>query len=674
MSLALFSLGNIPSALGQTPRPAGEPDKAGAYYNFAMAHLYGELAGQYGNRGEYYNKAIEFYKEALKLDPSVTFVLEELTDLYVQGNQLKSAITEAESMLAQDPNNLAARRMLARIYTRSIGDQQGKVDEAMLRKAIEQYLVITQKDPKDLDSWLTLGRLQRGVKDSVSAEKSFKKALELEANNEDALTGLAMVYSDVGDTKNMIEALRQVTDHSPNERSLATLGAAYEEMRDYAAAAEVLKRALALKPENAQIKRALAQDLLLAEQYDEALKQYQELANEDAKDVQAQLRISEIYRHKSDFAKAHAALAKAKEADKASLEVRYEEINLLDAEGKRDEAITMLRGMLDETAKRTYTTGEKASRVQLIERLAELYRDAKQFNKAVEVTRQIAEIEPQAGPQVAMYVIQTLQVAKDYAAAQAEADAALKKYPNDRRLKLAHAGLLADRGQVDAAAAEVRTLLGAGQDLETYRQLAAIYEKAKNYPEMEKALAAAEKLSDSKQDKEMIYFTRGAMYEKQKKYSAAEAEFRKVIESNPKSANALNYLGYMFADRGVRLDEANDLIRKALEIDPKNGAYLDSLGWVNYHLNKLDEAERNLLQSIEIMAGDPTVYDHLGDVYLKEGKVKEAIAQWQLSLKEWEKTPQSDQDPAEVAKVTKKLESAKVRLARESSSVSDKQR
>ena len=160
---------------------------------------------------------------------------------------------------------------------------------------------------------------------------------------------------------------------------------------------------------------------------------------------------------------------------------------------------------------------------------------------------------------------------------------------------------------------------------------------------------------------------RGAMYEKMKKYSNAEAEFRKVLEVNAQNAGALNYLGYMLADRNMRLEEAQEMIRKALEIDPDNGAYLDSLGWVNYRLDKLDEAERNLRQSIERINGDPTVYDHLGDVYLKQGKVKDAIAQWQLSLKEWEKTPQSEADPAEVAKVTKKLEGARVRLARESS-------
>ena len=123
----------------------------------------------------------------------------------------------------------------------------------------------------------------------------------------------------------------------------------------------------------------------------------------------------------------------------------------------------------------------------------------------------------------------------------------------------------------------------------------------------------------------------------------------------------------MLADRNTRLEEARDLIRKALDIEPDNGAYLDSLGWVNYRLNKLDEAEVNLRQSIERIHGDPTVYDHLGDVYLKQGKVKDAIAQWQLSIKEWERTPQSELDPEEVAKVTKKLEGARVRLARESS-------
>jgi tetratricopeptide (TPR) repeat protein len=376
--------------------------------------------------------------------------------------------------------------------------------------------------------------------------------------------------------------------------------------------------------------------------------------------------MSEIYRQKKMFNESRAALAKAKELDSDNIEIRYDEVNLLEAEGKGEQAIAALKGLLDDTARKNYNNAEKASRTMLLERLAGLYRDAHQYPKAIEALRQIGEIDPSASPRVSANIVETYRAAKDFPAALAEADAAVKKYPKDRVVKVVHASLLADMGKVDQGAAEIRELLTGDKDRETYLTLAQIYEKGKNFEEMGKALDAAEKLSERKQEKESIYFMRGAMYEKMKKYANAEAEFRKVLDVNPQNAGALNYLGYMLADRNVRLEEASQMIRKALEIDPDNGAYLDSLGWVNFRMDKLDEAEKNLRLSIERVNGDPTVYDHLGDVYLKQGKVKDAIAQWQQSLKEWEKTPQSETDPDEVAKVTKKLESARVRLARES--------
>ena len=88
----------------------------------------------------------------------------------------------------------------------------------------------------------------------------------------------------------------------------------------------------------------------------------------------------------------------------------------------------------------------------------------------------------------------------------------------------------------------------------------------------------------------------------------------------------------MLADRNVRLQEAQQLISKALEADPNNGAYLDSLGWAYYRMDKLAEAESALRHAVERYSKDPTVHDHLGDVLFKQGKVKEAIAQWQMSL------------------------------------------
>jgi len=111
---------------------------------------------------------------------------------------------------------------------------------------------------------------------------------------------------------------------------------------------------------------------------------------------------------------------------------------------------------------------------------------------------------------------------------------------------------------------------------------------------------------------------------------------------------------------------AESMVRKALQEEPENYAYLDSMGWVLYRLDRLPEAGQNLRRALEYMSSDATVHDHLGDVYFHEGKIREAIAQWQSSLKNYETSAPTEVEQGDVAKVQKKLEGAKVRLARES--------
>src|SRR5215472_4240434 len=209
----------------ETPAPAAaDQNKAGAYYNFAMGRLYAELAASEGNKNDYVNKAILHYKEALKLDPSSPIIFEELTDLYIQTNHLADAVSQAEEILKQNPDNLDARRMLGRIYTRMIPENQpGRIDEKYVRNAIEQFQKITQKEPKDAESWVMLGRLYRVSNNSPDAEKAFNAALEADPTNEDALTGLASLYADLGDSRRAIEKLKALAEKTPNERTVGVL-------------------------------------------------------------------------------------------------------------------------------------------------------------------------------------------------------------------------------------------------------------------------------------------------------------------------------------------------------------------------------------------------------------------------------------------------------------------
>ena len=630
-----------------------------------MGRLYALLAGAEGSK-EDVAKAIENYQEALKLDPTASIIFEELTDLYIQTGRLQDAVTQADDLLKKNPDNLDARRMLGRIYTRMIGGnpQEGRINENYLRQAIDQYQKITQKDPKDAESWVMLGRLYRVSNNSPDAERSFKEALNIDPENEEALTGLGSLYMDLGDTKSAIDKLKAATDKSPSERTLAALAKAYEDTKNYKAAADTLKRALEIAPDDSRYIHELAEDLLFSDQVDEALKLYQDLAAEEPRVPDYQLRISQIYRVKGDLAKAREALNKAKQADPQSLGVRDEEVSLLLAEKKYNEAVTALKSILDDTTRKNYSSFEKETRVRFLQKLGEAYRESEQYPQAVDTFHQILALDSDAGPQVSVEVAETYRRQKDYPSAMKEADAALKKYPKERMVVAEHASLLADQMKVDQAATEMRSLLDGKQDLSIELEIAQIYEKGKRWNDMAKALDDAEKLSQSPEEKENVYFSRGAMLERQKRYEEAETQFRKVIDLNPKSAGALNYLGYMLADRNVRLDEAYDLIKKALEIEPDNGAYLDSLGWVYYRQGKLDQAE-GLLQRALQSQGDPTVHDHLGDVYLKEGKIREAIAQWQASLKEFKAQPPSADDPDEVSSVNHKLDDAQAKLARQ---------
>jgi Flp pilus assembly protein TadD len=147
-------------------------------------------------------------------------------------------------------------------------------------------------------------------------------------------------------------------------------------------------------------------------------------------------------------------------------------------------------------------------------------------------------------------------------------------------------------------------------------------------------------------------------------YDQSEAQFRKALAIDPHNPGVLNYLGYMLADQGVKLPEALTLIREAVDLEPQNGAYLDSLGWVYFKSGQYTEAEENLRKANARMDTDPTVHDHLGEVYEKTGNLKMAVLQWERSMTEYAHSLPADAEPEDVQKVQHKLENARVKLAK----------
>ncbi|MGA8617705.1 MAG: tetratricopeptide repeat protein [Candidatus Sulfotelmatobacter sp.] len=650
---------------------ASKLDHAAAYYHYTLAHMYEEQVTIYG-RSDLANKAMDEYRLAIEADPSSEFLTSALAELYVKTGRIRDAVLEAQDIIKRDPSNLEAHKLLGRIYLRSLGDTPGNGNgsDNVLKLAIEQYEMIVKIEPTNVDDHLLLGRLYRLNNDLQKAENELKTAVKLDPDSEEAVTTLALLYTDEGDTAHALQVLSSVPDAGRSAKLYAALGTTYEQRKDYKSAIDAYKHAIQLDRDNLDAIRGLAENLLNDGQIDAALDQYRVIADANPEDAQTYLRISEIYRRQGKYDEAMDSLKKAQAMVPDALEVPYNIAVVYQAQGRYEEAEKILQDLLKKTEKpdNSYSQADRNNRGIFIERLGMVYRDQENYQAAVDTFRKMIPLGDENARTGYQDVIDTYREAKQWTEATSTAKEATQKLPNDRDLRMVLDAQLADTGDPEKPLADVRSLLkGTPEDREVYLRLAIMNTRLKRWSDAEEALNKAEQLSTKADEKEYVYFLRGSTYEREKKYDQAEAEFKKVLAINPQSSATLNYLGYMNADRGVQLEESLNFIKLAVSLEPTNGAYLDSLGWAYFKLGKYDLAEEALNKASMHMGSDPTVQDHLGDLYQKTGRLKLAAAHWERAVQEWNKTVPSEVDSDLFATTQKKLDAAKVRIAREES-------
>ncbi len=676
---AVFAFGQTsqsssPSIEVESKAAPHKVDHAAAYYHYTMAHMYEEMVTAYG-RSDLANKAIEEYRAAIDADPSSEFLTAGLAELYVKTGRIRDAVLEAQDIIKRDPNNLEAHKLLGRIYLRSLGDMPGgNGSDNVLKLAIEQYEQIVKIEPDSVDDHLLLGRLYRLNNDMQKAEAELKTAIKLDPGSEEAVTTLAMLYTDEGDSAHALKVLSSVPDASRSAKLYSALGAAYEQRKDYKSAIDAYRHAIVLDRDNLDAIRGLAENLLNDGQTDSALEQYKVIADANPEDAQTYLRIAEIYRRQGKYDLALENLKKADGMVPDSLEVPYNMAAVYQAQGRYDDAIKLLQDLLKKTEKSETgsSQADRNNRAIFIERLGMIYRDQENYTAAVDTFRKMLPLGEENARSGYQEIIDTYREAKQWPQATAVAKEAVEKLPNDRDMRMVLDSQLADTGETDKALADARSLLKGGpEDREVYLRLGIMYTRAKRYQQAAEALDKAEQMSTKLDDKSYVYFLRGDLYQRQKMFDQAEIEFKKVLAASsptdPSTAATLNYLGYMNADRGVKLDESLNYIKQALSFDPNNGAYLDSLGWAYFKLGKYDLAEETLTKAAVHMGSDPTVQEHLGDLYQKTGRLKQAAVHWDRAVQEWNKTVPAEVDTDAFAKVQQKLDAAKVKLAKEES-------
>ncbi len=658
----------------KTAPPAKDSSRAEAYYNFTIGHIY-EQQYEATSAAEYATKAIEAYKKAYALDPKSPVIGERLAEMYWKAQRTRDAVNEAREILKRDPDNLQSRRLLGRIYLRSLGDvSAGNGQPETVSRAIEQFSEINRLDPSDTESALWLARLYRLKNEHDKAEEVLRSILKTDPENEAAVEQLTQLLMDGGKSQEAVSLLEGITAHSPSPVLLDLLGDAYTQTHELAKAEQSYRKAADLDPSEPSHQRGLGQTLLVEEKYSEALAVYQKISEVMPDDSDVYLQIAKIYRELHQLDKAEENLVKARQYAPGSPEVMYNEAMVYQAQGRYEDAIRVLSDAVTGIKGQSPTPpSRRRSLAILYQQLGQLYRDTQNYPAAIYTFEELGHLGEEEDRRARIIIMDTYRAAKNLPKALETGKEALAKYPADPAIRTSQALLLGEDGQTDAAAKILKAQLhGDTGDRDTYLNIAQVYERGRRYKEAEEAAHAAEVLPGQARENEMVWFLLGAIYERQKFFDKAEEQFKKVLSVNPKNAQVLNYYGYMLGDLGIRLDEAEALVQRALKEDPFNGAYLDSLGWIYFKENKLGASESTLRKALERERHDATIHSHLGDLYAKTGRTDLAGAEWEKSLAEWRRSLPADLESDKVAELEKKISQSKHRVAQKSTSTEAK--
>ncbi|HEX5284124.1 MAG TPA: tetratricopeptide repeat protein [Bryocella sp.] len=646
------------------PAPA-QADHASSYYHYGLAKIYENQAVANG-RQDLATQAIEQYKLALEADPDSGMLEDGLANLYFRLGRIREAVSAAQEQIQKHPDDVDAHMLLGHVYLRSLGDGQNPQSGEMLQAAIKEYETIAKLKQNDVETHLLLGQLYGLAHDSAKAETEFKAAQKIDPNSEEVVLSIARLYSEQGDLTRAAKVIDGVPADDRSARMDFALAGIYDQLKQPKNAVKAYRAAVEEDPDNTDAKRGLAAALTASGQMDEAAKVYAQILGSDPEDAQALIREADIQRQQGHYEQALATLKKAQGLVSDNTELSWNLALTYDALGRFDDSIKTLKQLLTATLPPNgkYTDGDRSNRVLFLDRLAIVDREANRTDDAVAAYKEIGQLGGDYQARGAEGVVDAYRDAHNWKAALDAAAAAAKAMPTNHDIQLTYARQLADAGKLDEALKLANAqLTGTPDDRDVYFTVADMDVRDKRWRDASEILDKAEALATKPEEKAFVAYYRGTVAERQKLFDQAEIEFRKGLQLAPDFAPIENYLGYMLAERGQKLDEAVTMLKKVVAFDPQNGAYLDSLAWAYYKQGQYALAEDFERKAAVRMSNDPTVLDHLGEIDAKTGKLPQAIDEWQRSLQQYATSLAPEADPADVAKVQHKLENARVKLA-----------
>lgn len=484
--------------------------------------------------------------------------------------RVNEALSELERVPELDEAAVTPSLRLIRTYVRAQEFDKARV---LAENAAKQL-------PENPSMWIMLGEIYHQLRRYDEAIEAFNKAITINPDNVLGYGALAEVQETTNDLVSAVQIYERLVQLNPNSAGLYfQLGATLVRINDRESARAALVRTLELNPGFAQARYMLGNLYLELDRPEEAVRELSQYLEKRPGDARAQEVLAGALGRLGRYEEANALLQALLSSENAAAKHRVLSAALLLKAGKPNEA-QQAAG----TAPPIYGTLLRALALQargedfkpLLQGLDDIESDVD--SESTEVMNDfIYLLGKTAGTQWLNDQLAALQ------------DGTVVS----RNFNLVRARLL--------------------YQLELFREGLALLEPLR--------AAAAE-------DKTLLFYLADG-YEKLKDVPKAEEVLKAYIALDPANADILNFLGYLYADNNIKLDEAEALVRKALEFDPNNPYYLDSLGWIFYRLGKGKEAVEYIQKAIYGMSSDDAILrDHLGDAYLLIGDKEKAIAEW----------------------------------------------
>lgn len=617
----------------------------------ALARYSRGLSMEWNREGE---QAFSNFQAAARLDPDNEELQFRVALGLLQQQRSEEAIELMQRLAKRHPRSQRAQLWLAFLYrTLSRNEEALRTYERALRLPPSPAPDGTVPSGAPNLVYLEMAALYTRMNRPDDALELLEEAVDVVDNPEELLEALGDMYIRqasltiaAGGTPRLKPAIRVfeqgVANHPEHEGLLYQLGDLYVLGGDYEKAVATFERIEARHPQDLRVKQKLAMSLMAKGDRTNAVAALERLIEQQPDDARMLYYLAHIREQSGEPDAARALYRRAIQAAPKDA-AAYLRLAMLEvATDRTDEALAALRDGLS----------QMPDDARFLELLAYIHLGRKDYAQALEyfdrTQQQLDEAKKQPiTPNFHLNHAIATQLAGETGAAAA----LLYKAMGINRAYLdAYVQYAFQEGGASNLAGSVSVLdrLGekAPEDPNLFLYIGLLNSYAKLYPAALAAFEKAEKLATDQEVEEDIltasfFFWYGAACERVGQIDRAVALFHRAIALEPDPAepqeykayiDSLNYVAYMWAERGQKLDEALGYIRKALEARPDNAAYIDTLGWIYFMQQRYDEALREISRALELLPDDPTITEHMGDVKEKLGRADEALDWWKKSF------------------------------------------